>query len=82
MAEIDEFTRLNGYYTHSTRADMFPMVHRARKKALTKTNIIHGFERSNLGWILPIIGLKMESTRVPGFRGTVKKRCGLLPQRC
>jgi len=48
MAEIDEFTRLNGYYTHITRADMFPMVQRARKKALTKANIIHDFEHAGI----------------------------------
>ena len=48
MAEIDEFTRLNGYYTHITRADMFSMVQRARKKALTKANIIHGFEHAGI----------------------------------
>jgi len=48
MAEIDEFTRLNGCYTHITRADMFPTVQRARKKALTKANIIHGFEHAGI----------------------------------
>ena len=48
MAEIDEFTRLNGYYTHITRADMFPIVQRARKKALTKANIVNGFEHTGI----------------------------------
>jgi len=48
MAEIDEFTSLNGYYTHITWADMFPMVQRARKKALTKANITHGFEHTGI----------------------------------
>ena len=48
MAEIDEFTRLNGYYTHMTWAYMFPMVQRARKKALTKANILHGFEHTGI----------------------------------
>jgi len=48
MVEIDEFTRLNGYYTHITQADIFPMVQRARKKALTKANIIHGFEHAGI----------------------------------
>ena len=48
MAEIDEFTRLNGYYTHITRTDMFPIVQQARKKALTKANIVHGFEHTGI----------------------------------
>ena len=38
--------------------------------------------RSYMGWILPRIGIKMESVRVQGFRETVKKRYGFLPQRC
>jgi len=37
---------------------------------------------SHMGWILPRIGIKMESIDVQGFRGTVKKRYGFLPQRC
>ena len=38
--------------------------------------------RSHSGWILRRIGIKMESLRVQGFGGTVKKRYGFLPQRC
>jgi len=34
------------------------------------------------GWILPRIGIKMESLRVQGFHGTMKKRYGFLPRRC
>ena len=34
---------------------------------------------SHMGWILPRIGIKMESIRMQGFRGTVKKRYGFLP---
>jgi len=37
---------------------------------------------SHLGWILPRIGIKMDSIRVQGFRGTVKKRYGFLPRKC
>ena len=37
---------------------------------------------SHMGWILPRIGIEMESIRVQGVRGTVKKRYGFLPQRC
>jgi len=37
---------------------------------------------SHMGWILQRIGKKMESICVQGFRGTVKKRYGLLPRRC
>ena len=29
---------------------------------------------SHMGWVLPRIGIKMESIRVQGFRRTVKKR--------
>ena len=35
---------------------------------------------SHMGRILPRIGIKIESIRVQGFRGTVKKRYGFLPQ--
>jgi len=38
--------------------------------------------RSHMGGILLRIGIKMESICVQGFRGTVKKRYGFLPQRC
>jgi len=37
---------------------------------------------SHMGWILQRIGIKIERIRVEGFRGTVKKRYGFLPQRC
>ncbi|PWW77732.1 hypothetical protein C7212DRAFT_76929, partial [Tuber magnatum] len=43
-AEIDEFTPHRGYCARITRTDVFPMVQQARKKALTKENIINGFE--------------------------------------
>jgi len=36
---------------------------------------------SHMGWILPGIGIKMESIRVQGFRGTIKKRYSFLPRR-
>jgi len=38
--------------------------------------------RSHRGWILPRIGIKMESIRMQGFRGTIKKRYGFLSPRC
>jgi len=37
---------------------------------------------SYLGWFLQKIGIKMESIRVQGFCGTIKKRYGFLPLRC
>ena len=75
MAEIDEFTRLNGYYTHITRADMFPMVQRARKKALTKANIIHGFEHTG---IYPFNRRKILSQNQPSKRTPpIPRRPGL-----
>ena len=37
---------------------------------------------SHMGWIVPRIGIKLESSRVQGFRGTVKKRYGFLPRMC
>ena len=37
--------------------------------------------RYHMGWILPRIEIRMESIRMLGFRGTVKKRYGFLPQR-
>ena len=46
IAEIYEFTHLNGYYTNITRSDMFPMVQCGCQKALTKANIIHSFEHT------------------------------------
>ena len=48
MGEIDEFTRLNSYYTHFTQADLFSIVQRARKKALTKANIVYSFEHTGI----------------------------------
>jgi len=38
--------------------------------------------RSHMCWILPRIGIKTESIRMQGFRETLKRRYGFLPQRC
>jgi len=35
--------------------------------------------RSHMGWILPRIGIKMETIRVQGFRGTAQKRYSFIP---